>query len=95
MQKRIVNETVVVIREIDGGAKRVTPPIGKAFPFTPEEIASIEASSETALSKVTKDGSVVEDADEDDATVEETGVSAAAAAKAAKAAKSAKDTEDL
>lgn len=56
MAKRMVNETIVLVREKSGGkdgeVERITPQIGKPFNFTAEEIASIEGSSDTAISKL-------------------------------------------
>lgn len=68
--ERMVNETIVLVREEGGKGKRIVPPIGKRFKFTAEEIKQIEAASETAISKVAE-GDETELASEADATVTE------------------------
>lgn len=67
MAKRMVNETIILVRE---GGKRVTPPIGKPFEFTKEEIKEIGAASSTAISELDSDDDV-ETAAEADAQITE------------------------
>ena len=45
----VVLSTVIVGREIDGKQVRVTPEIGKAFPFTAEEIENIKEANPSAI----------------------------------------------
>lgn len=48
MPKRIVNSTIVLVRD----KKRVTPAIGKAFEFTAKELEQIEKVNKDAVSKL-------------------------------------------
>jgi hypothetical protein len=44
---RVALKSVIVVRE----GKRVSPPIGKSFPFTEDEITALEESNPTAIRK--------------------------------------------
>lgn len=52
MPKRIVLQTIILTRDVNGERKRFSPPINQVFDFTDEELKSITALNPEAVGKV-------------------------------------------
>lgn len=84
MAKRIPVQTVIVVRD----GKRVSPPIGKPFDFTKEELSNINDRNPDAIRKLTDESVQQNDGDDGDDDLDaRQEAEAAAAEKAAQAAK--------
>lgn len=73
MAKRLINETIVLMRENAETKKmeRIIPPIGKNFDLTADEIESIESVSDTAIGKADPDADTAKAADAADGSTDD------------------------
>lgn len=95
----VVLSTVIVGREIDGKQVRVTPEIGKAFPFTDEEIKNIMEANPAAIrepvNEDVSEGTVLKPTSDADVAKAQKEAADAEAAKAGGKKTTAKADDDL